>query len=156
MKRVVFALALSAGLAGAACQKSGTEAQREAEKAQATANTEITSANAEADKKSTKAQAEANEKISAGDKDFIKTREDYRHDVQSNLDSVDKKIADIDARAQKGKKVKGDLDAIHAQRDAFAADVQKIDQTDASTFDATKARIDKEWNDLKKAVDRAH
>ncbi len=166
MKRVFFVLALLAPFAGVACDKSGAEAQREADKAQQNATTKITNAQVEADKeaakaqaeaneKSEKAQAEANEKISAADKDFMKSREDYRHTAQSHLTDVDKKLADLDAKATKGEKVKADLTGLHAERNAFANDIDSLDRTTASNWDATKARLDKEWKDLKRAVDRA-
>lgn len=132
-----------------ACDKSGAEAQREADKAQAEANTKTTSAQVEADKK-----------IAAADKDFAKTREDYRHDIQSKLDDLDKKIADLDAKKMKATgKTKAKLDAnlpnVHAQRDAFAQDFMSIQNDNATTWDASKARLDKEWTALKDAVDKA-
>ena len=156
MNRVFVALALLVPLAGAACEKSGADAQREADKAQAKSTTEITNAQAEADKKSEKAQAEANEKISKAQADFAKTREDYRHTVQSDLTDVDKKLADLDAKATKGQKVRGDLNGLHRDRDAFAADARSLDTATPVTFDAIKDRLDKERDDLKKAMGRVH
>jgi len=132
------------------CNKTGTEAQREADNAQAEANTKTTSAQVEADKKIADARVS-----------FAKTREDYRHDMQSKLDDLDKKIADLDAKAKKETgNVKAKLDAnlpgIHAQRNAFTKDFGAIENDTATTWDASKVRLDKEWTALKDAVDKAY
>lgn len=132
-----------------ACDKSGTEAQREADKAQAEANT-----------KTTGAQVEADKKIADVQKDFSKTREDYRHDVQTKLDDLDKKISDLDAKAKKETgntkaKLDANLPSLHTQRAAFGKDFASLQTDTAATWDASKARIDKEWTALKDAVDKA-
>lgn len=153
---VVIALAIPVL---AACDKSGQDQQQKADKAQATANHEITNAQVEANEKATNAQATADKKIAEAEKDFSKTREDYRHDMQSNLDNIDKKIADLEVKAKKatGKK-RADLDAsipvLKSQRDAFSVDMKTIETANATSWDATKARIDKQWTDLKKAADK--
>lgn len=147
-------LALLVPAAFVACDKSGAEAQREADRAQAKANTEITNATLEAEKKVNSAKAEASETIAKAEVDFAKTRADYRHTVQTNLADLDKRIADLEVRVQKGKKVDVDLGVLRSQRDAFAVDARAIETADARTWDATKERLDKEWNDLKNAVDR--
>jgi hypothetical protein len=142
-----------------ACDKSGTEAQREADKAQAEANTKTTSAQYEADKKSTNAQAEADKKVAEAQGSFDKTREDYRHDVQNKLDDLDKTLGELDAKAKKetgSKKAKLDanLPSVHKQRDAFAKDFASMQYDTATTWDASKKRIDNEWDALKKSVDK--
>jgi hypothetical protein len=133
----------------AACDKSGAEAQREADNAVAEGNT-----------KTTNAQVEADKKVAAAESDFAKTREDYRHDIQSKLDDLDKKIADLDAKSMKATgRSKAKLDTylpnVHAQRDAFAKDFASLRNENALTWDASKARIDKEWTALKDTVDKA-
>ncbi len=147
-------------LGAAACDKSAADAQEKADKAQAQANTEITSAQTTADDKARNAQATADKKIAEAQSDFNKTREDYRHTTQSNLDALDKKVADLDAKAKTAAgSSKADLmsrsTSLHAQRDAFAADFKSLDSASVSTWDATKARLDKEWSDLKAAADKA-
>ncbi len=47
------------------------------------------------------------------------------------------------------------LTQIRAQRESFASDWKQIETASATTWDATKSRLDKEWTDLKTAVDRA-
>ncbi|HEX3773774.1 MAG TPA: hypothetical protein VHV51_04870 [Polyangiaceae bacterium] len=156
---VVCALgSLSLALAGG-CNKAADE-QQKAVSAQDQANDKIIQANQEADKKATEAQAEADKKIAAAQANFLKLREDYRHDTTTKLVDLDQKIADLQAKEKTatGKK-KADLDTelaqIHAQRDSFANDWKTIETADASTWDATKSRLDKEWADLKALVDRA-
>ena len=144
---------------GAGCNKAADE-QQKATNAQVEANQKIVEANQEADQKANKAQADADQKIAAAQADFLKLREDYRHNTTANLVDLDKKIADLEAKSKTatGKK-KADLDAelsqIRTQREAFANDWKQIETASATTWDATKNRLDKEWTDLKSAVDRA-
>ena len=143
------ALACCLPLFAFACDKTAGDAQKEADKAQAEANTKTTSAQVEADKKI------ADAKLS-----FAKTREDYRHDVQTKLDDLDKKIVDLDAKAKKATgsakaKIDANLPVIRTQRDLFAKDFASIDRDTTSTWDASKMRLDKEWDALKDQVGRA-
>jgi hypothetical protein len=147
-------LALASG-----CDKAADE-QQKAVKAQTQANDKIVQANQEADQKANNAQADADKKIAEAQASFLKMREDYRHDTTTNLVDLDKKIADLNAKEKTatGKK-KSDLDVqlgqIRTERDAFANDWKSIETADATTWDATKNRLDKEWSDLKTMVDRA-
>lgn len=147
-------LALASG-----CNKAADE-QEKAVAAQTKANEKIVAANQEADQKSVKAQADADKVIAEAQANFLKMREDYRHDTTSKLVDLDHKVADLEAKAKTstGKK-KADLDVqltqIRAQRDAFSNDWKSIETASASTWDSTKSRLDKEWNDLKSMVDRA-
>ena len=135
--------------AAIACDKSGADAQDNANKAQAQANTEITNAQVTADKKIAEVRT-----------DFAKTVEDYRHTTQVNLDTLDKKLAELDARARTATGTtagdrKANSTSLRAQRDAFASDFRNLDSVSAANWDATKARLDMEWTDLSNAVDKA-
>jgi hypothetical protein len=140
-----------------ACDKSGAEAQAQANEAQNKANTETANANSEANQKIAQAQSEADKKIASAQSDFAKTREDYRHTMQTNLDAVNKEIGDLDAKVATAKKpdLRATLPALKAQRDAFVADFGSLGAVSATTWDGAKARLDKEWADLKAAVGRA-
>ncbi len=141
------------------CDKAADE-QQNAVNAQTTANDKIVQANQEADQKANSAQADADRKIAAAQAAFLKMREDYRHDTTTKLVDLDQKITDLGAKEKTatGKK-KADLDAqlaaIRTQREAFANDWKSIETADATTWDSTKGRLDKEWTDLKTMVDRA-
>src|SRR5450432_124288 len=147
-------LALSSG-----CDKAADE-QQKAVNAQTQANDKIVQANQEADRKAVGAQADADQKIAEAQASFLKMREDYRHDTTTKLVDLDHRIADLEAKSKTstGKK-KADLDAqlaqIRTQRGAFADDWKSIETASATTWDGTKSRLDKEWVDLKSAVDRA-
>lgn len=151
---VVCGLGLVLALASG-CNKAADE-QQKAVNAQAQANDKIVQANQDA----VNAQAEADKKIAEAQANFLKMREDYRHETTTNLVDLDKKIADLEAKEKTstGKK-KADLDAqltqIRARREAFANDWKSIETASASTWDATKNRLDKEWSDLKNLVERA-
>ena len=96
----------------------------------------------------------------AAPSDFEKAREDYRHQKQSDLALLDKSVADLQAKegAAAGKAktdLQGILSSLKAQRDALVGDLRALDSASASTWDSTKARLDKEWADLKAASDKA-
>jgi len=153
-----FVLAIVATFAIAGCDKSAAEAQEKANKAQGEATLTAANAQAEANKKATTAQANADKDIAEAKGDFAKTREDYRHTVQSKLDAVDKKIALLEADAKKATgKAKADLDAkvtnLRAQRTAFGAEVKSLETSTAATWDSSKARVDKAMTDLEAAAD---
>ena len=155
-----LSLLLATSSLAVACDKSGTDAQTEVNKAQDKANDQIAKANDVVTTTAAQAQAAADQKIAAVQADFATTREDYRHKIQSNLDTLTKELADIDAKAKTATgtaaaDLRATIPALRAQRDAFVADVQSLDKSSAATWDATKARLDKEWVDLKAAVDKA-
>ena len=144
----------------AACDKKAEDDQSKANNAQATANEKVAEAKTEADKKINAAQAEADKKIAEAQASFGKLREDFRHKTTTDLVDLNKKIDELDAKAKKATgKTKADLDTrmpqIKAKRDAFNADFKTIDNVTAPTWDDAKARLEKEWSDLKTMVDKA-
>ena len=144
----------------AACDKKAEDDQSKANNAQATANEKVAEAKIEADKKINAAQAEADKKIAEAQASFGKLREDFRHKTTTDLVDLNKKIDELDAKAKKATgKTKADLDnlipQIKAKRDAFNADFKTIDNVTAPTWDDAKARLEKEWSDLKTVVDKA-
>jgi hypothetical protein len=91
--------------------------------------------------------------------DFAKAREDYRHQKQSDLDLLDKTITDLEGKEKvAGAKAKTALDgmlpAVQAQRTAFTGDLRAADGVGAAEWDSAKARLDKEWADLKAATEK--
>jgi hypothetical protein len=101
-----------------------------------------------------------NQKVASAQSDFERAREDYRHSRQTDLDEIDAKIAKLEAKATTATgKAKADLDAripqIRAQRVALGADFRALQGATASAWDDAKARVDKEWDSLKSAVDAA-
>jgi flagellar motility protein MotE (MotC chaperone) len=158
MSRIVHCAVLSAFcLFG--CDNQGADAQARANEAQAKADQKIAEANAEAREEANEAQAEADEKVADVQASFSKTAENYRHDMQGKLDDLDKDIAELDAKAKTATgKAKAELEAqlpsIHARRDAFARSLKSLESTPATAWDVTRTQVDKEWDELKLAVDR--
>jgi hypothetical protein len=157
MIRVAGTLAVAAALMTVvACDRPGvTEQQKEQKAAQDNADQQDRAA-----RESASAQADMNEKVAAARTDFERTREDYRHSRQTDLDEIDAKIAKLEAKsATETGKAKADLDAklpqIRAQRVAVGADFRALMGTTSSAWDDAKARVDKEWESLKSAVDSA-
>ena len=156
MIRYAGTFALAAALMAVACDKPGvTEQQKEQQAAQDNAEQQ-----ARAARESASAQADMNQKVASAQVDFERTREDYRHSRQTDLDEIDAKIAKLEAndRTLTGK-AKSDLDAklpqIRSQRAAINADFRALLVTSAASWDDAKARVDKEWESLKSAVDAA-
>lgn len=141
-----------------ACGEDAADMQRSANAAQDVANTKIDDVTADADQDIRTAQAAADKTVAAEWADFRTLREDYRHTTKINLVELDKKVSDIEARALKenGAK-KADLEAklkvIHADRDTFMNDYKGLEDETASTWDATKARMDARWSDLASRVE---
>lgn len=154
-RAIVVAVFLASAPFTLACDKSGTDTQNQVNEAQQKADQRIGQANAQA----TQAHVQAEQAIAEAQADFVQIREDYRHSQQSNLDTLDKKIADLStemltATPDRKSALKAALPGIRAQRDAFVDDLRGLDDTSMSTFDGAKARLDKEWSDLKAAVDK--
>jgi len=89
----------------------------------------------------------------------MKLREDYRHTMTTNLNDLDKKIAELEAKAKTATgKAKTDLEAnlttIRASRTRLEGSFKGLEKSTATTWDATKASLDKEWTDLKALVDK--
>jgi chromosome segregation ATPase len=157
MMRYMGTLALAAALTSiAACDKPGvTEQQKEQQAAQDNAEQQEHAA-----RESASARVEMNEKVASAQSDFERAREDYRHSRQTDLDEIDAKIAKLEAKAATATgKAKADLDTrisqIRAQRVALGADFRALQGATASAWDDAKARVDKEWDSLKSAVDAA-
>ena len=149
MKTILPLVASFVLLGSVACDKPGHDAEKKVENAQEQGSTEITNAEVKEDKK-----------VAAADSDFAKAREDYRHDMQTNLDGLDKKLADVDGKAQKAtgnarSSLAAKSHSLHAQRDAFARDVDSLESVSAADWDATKERVDREWSALKNGTDKA-
>jgi hypothetical protein len=155
-----FTLAV-AGLA-VACDGSGAETQARIDQANsaAAAAAAVAEAGATASAKIQGAESHAAETIAAAQADFATTREDFRHKTQSDLDGLQRKMDEMDAKAKVASgNAKSDLDdtmpALRRQRDSFVSDFHSIDSETAATWDATRARLEREWAQLKTAVDKA-
>ena len=142
----------------AGCNNAAQQQQNKAISAQSEANTKIVAATKEADEKVMNAQVEADKKIAEAQANFLKLREDYRHDVTTGLVEFDRKVVDLEGKAAKAKgKAKTELDAKLAQvrtsRAAFAESFKNLESATATQWDATKERLDKQWKDLKALAD---
>jgi len=161
MRHVIVLSALSTSLLAlsSGCDKPADE-QAKANAAQDKANEAIAKANQDADQKAAEAQAEADRKIADAQAAFLKMREDYRHDTTTKLVDLDRKIADLEAKAKtatgkRSAELKPQLTQIRARREAFTTDWASIEAASAASWNTTKERLDKEWDDLKSLVDHA-
>ena len=143
----------------AACNKAVDE-QQKADQARTDADKKVNEANTEANDKINAARAEADKKVADAQANFLKLREDFRHDVTEDLVKVDKDIADLEAKSKTAKgKTKADIDAalpnIHSLRESVTSEYRSLEMSSAITWDDSKARVDKAVDDLKKAVSKA-
>ena len=160
MHRSITTMTLALSLAAAAaplfaCDNPGAEAQKKEINANATAADKT----AEADKKIAEARPEADKKIAEARADFNKSREDYRHTRQGDLDTVNKKIADAEAdlKTAAGKKkadITANLPSVRTMRDSLMMDLKALDDATPSTWDSMKVHADHDWDSLKAAVDK--
>jgi hypothetical protein len=140
---------------------SAADEQHKATQAEQQANEEIAELTRKAQDKAAEVRAEADKQIAEAQADFMKLRENFRHETAEHLLELDRKIATLEAEVATLKgTAKAELDAklvaIRAQRQQFAQDFQAIADDSAATWDATKRRLEKSWSDLEKSVDRAN
>lgn len=153
-------LALLAALALTACDTASENRQDKAAAAQRDANEKIHDASAEAAQKMRDAQAEANVKIAAADADFVRARADYRHTMTTDLAKLDEQVAALKAKALKANgEAKRTLEAsiadIEGYHKTFLNDYTTIDNGNAAGWPETRARLDREWKELRASVDRS-
>lgn len=150
-----FALCLSLVTTG--CDRRAADDQAKADQAQAEADRKIAEAQREEIVETRSAQVEADKKIAEAQADFSKRREDYRHELDADLIDIDKKIekAEAELKTATGKKkadLEANLAAVRAQRDKITSESAALERASASTWDDTKARVDKDMSDLKSAA----
>ena len=151
-------LALSLVFA-AGCNKAMDE-QHQADKARAEADDKVAEANREATEKINAARAEADKQVADAQADFLKLREDYRHQVNADLVNIDKDAADLEAKSltATGKtkaSIESALPNIRALRESVSTEYRSLELASALTWDEAKGRVDKAIDALKKAVDKA-
>jgi hypothetical protein len=137
-----------------------SDAQKKMNSARSEADEKIGVAVKESDQKVKNAQQDEDKKVAEAQAGFMKMREDYRHVTAMNLVDLDHKVDDLQAKAkQSSGKAKTDLDAnlklIQVDRGAFETDYKSLETATAATWDGAKARLDKEWTQLKTRVDKA-
>ncbi len=155
-KLAVLALAL---MVYTGCDNAA-DAQKNANEAQNDANIKIQGAKDEAAAKARTAQADADRKVADAQANFLKLREDYRHDMTINLVELDKRVALLDVKVKGATGMtKTNLDeslrAIHPARSTFGTKFSGLEDATAVTWDAAKKTLEKEWIDLKAMVDKA-
>jgi len=141
-----------------ACTKAADE-QNKADQARTEADNKVVEANREATDKINAAQSDADKKVAEAQASFLKLREDFRHKVNQDLVSVDKSIADLEAKAKTAKgKEKANIEAalpnIRNLRESVTTEYRSLELSSAVTWDDAKGRVDKAIDDLKKYIDK--
>jgi hypothetical protein len=146
-------------LALTACDDAA-DLEKTATDARADAREEIADATRDASQSIRDARAEADVKVAATDATFAKMQADYQHTTSSALATLDKQIADLEAKAltsngQDRASRNTRLLKIRAQRDGFGQSYGQMDALAGAEWDAAKVRVDAEWKALKLVVDEA-
>lgn len=141
------------------CNKAADE-QKKADEARMEADKKVGEASNDAAEKINAARADADKKVAEAQADFLKMREDYRHKITEDLVSVDKDIADLEAKAKTATgKTKAEIEAalpdIRSKRESVSSEYRSLEFSSAVSWDNAKSRVDKAYDDLKKAIDRA-
>ena len=147
-------------LLGAGCDDKASDMQEEADAAQNAANAEISDVKVDARQEVRAIQANADKDIATAEADFSAMREEYRHATTLKMVDLEKSIADLEARASKAtgtarSTLETHITGIHTAHKVFMDDYATLDQASGATWDTTKARLDREWDDLKALVDKA-
>lgn len=155
---VTVGSALSLLLLGG-CNKAIDE-QRQADEARAEGENKVAEASREASDKINAARAETDKKVADAQASFLKLREDYRHQVNETLVSVDKQVAELEAKTKTatGKtkaKIESELPNIRTLRESVTNEYRSLELASALTWDQVKGRVDTAVDELKKAVDKA-
>jgi hypothetical protein len=129
-------------------------------KADQEANEKAARANTEARHDIAQGQAKANEKIREVNQDQAKAKSDFSAHVQKSASELDNKIDQMKVDVQTANaKARADFVAamkdVDAKRAALDTAVRSIDDQPIQQFDAYKAKVNKELDDLKKSIDVA-
>lgn len=84
-----------------------------------------------------------------------KMRADYRRRVEATLTELDVRIAQLKAQsrtAQNKDETDALLAAIQLKRAGLRLDLDELDHTAQAQWDAARAELDKQWDDLEKLV----
>lgn len=152
-KAILTVSVVATALSGAACRKSSEEQQREAQKATEEAEqkasqvsqTTITSGELGASEDLTEEAREARERALREQAEAITTARneqlEYRGDLQSALDRLDKK------RREAKKRGPSYVKAIDARREVLKHDLDALDRTTDGEWASLKAKIDRDLKD---------
>jgi hypothetical protein len=149
---------IAAGLASmwvVACEKPGAAERQKEERA----NQEAVIAKGEAERQAQAADEAAQRSIAAARSDFAKAREEYLHGRRLELLALDDRVFALESNARIATgNVKTELEgraaAIRAEREVFERHLRAMESTSVAAWDAAKANLDKEWDELKATVDR--
>jgi len=131
------------------CDKSPAEAQNDAREVQR-----------RADEIAQQAQAKAAEAAQRAEQTFVRARNDFRTQLEKDLNDISIQIDDLKLRASKATgKSKLELDAavksLDEQRLAFKRDLDMLEKTTAQNFEAMKARLNAALAAMKRSLNDA-
>jgi hypothetical protein len=137
------------------------EAAEKRAQVQREADEKAAQANAEARKEAAEGQTKANENIRAANQDLVKARSDLQVRAQKTANEIDNKIDRMRTDAQKASpKVQSDFVAamrdVDDKRAMINSDLRAIVDQPLGQLDSIKAKVDKDFDELKKSVDIAH
>jgi hypothetical protein len=105
-------------------------------------------------------ELEANQKSAQVQAEFTKLRDEFRQKITTGLTDLDHRVELLERKARSSvgnakNEVEMGLAHIRADRLAFTNDYKSLDSATSANWDATKARLDKEWLALSNLVDHS-
>jgi hypothetical protein len=91
---------------------------------------------------------------------FLRVKKDYINGMDANIADADRRLGDLDSRAEKiddgptRARIKASIRNARAQRDVFRLDVRSLGYEPQATWDTDRADMDKKWDALRTAIDR--
>jgi hypothetical protein len=146
------------GVANDKITAANSEVANKAAAAQSEATDKAVNAQKDADQKIAAAKLDGDKKIADAQAELKKLREDSQKANADNLAELDRKLTAMALKAKKANgKAKAELDdrlkRFTTARAEFTAHFQALDNATAQSWEETKKRLDKEWQDLNKMTD---
>ena len=123
-------------------------------------NDQSAGVDSESSLKAKAAELEANHKSAQAQVDFTKLRDEFRQKITTGLADLDHRVELLERKARNSvgnakNEVEMGLTQIRADRFTFTNDYKSLDSATSANWDATKARLDKEWQALSTLVDHS-
>jgi hypothetical protein len=158
--RTMLTATMSCTLLMPACSKMTDHQERQGFSGPSAMNDQSAGVETEGSAKSKAAELVTNQQSAQVQADFTKLRDDFRQKITSGLTDLDHRVVLLERKARNSvgnakNEVEMGLTQIRADRLTFTNDYKSVDSATSANWDATKARLDKEWLALSSLVDHS-
>jgi len=143
-----------------ACGRMTDHQERQGVSGPSATNDQSAGVDSESSIKAKTAELETNQKSAQVQADFTKLRDEFRQKITTGLTDLDHRVELLERKARNSvgnakNEVEMGLTQIRADRFTFTNDYKSLDSATSANWDATKARLDKEWLALSNLVDHS-